>query len=193
MSDELVRIYRAVKDPSLADDAKLEAVMAILAEPFPMSLILGIVERLVAALKSEAGFGYVNPNLTSRRCLTVAEPLLDGARLEENLVGCRTLVLAELGRRGRRAATVAEGLLYGLKHPEALTVSSRIWVLGQIVMLGTEEHVLLFGLGGDGRKRCASLMHTSHIVFHEDRVLCFPMKEAELVDRDAEGTEGSNA
>lgn len=149
----------------LAQRAKLEA---LLAEKPPIN---GIIERLVAALKSEAGFTYVNSNITSANCPTTAEPSLEGARLEK-IAGSRSVVLAELKRIGRRSATIAEGLLYGLTHPEELT-KYWIWCPDQVMSLVGNEYMLALGVG-DG-ERHADIGRVDGGVDADDRVLSFPL------------------
>lgn len=134
---------------------------------------VGIVARLAVALKAEAGFTNVNSNLTA--CSTGVEPSIEGAQLER-LVGSLDAVRANLRRRGRRSATVAEGLLYGLTHPEAISCDL-IWCIDQIVEVNSNEYALV--LGAERRKRYACLGHVWGGVGMGDQVLTFPMASAE--------------
>lgn len=161
--------------------AQYARLLALLAQKAP---IVGIIERLVVALQTETEFAYVNSHLTNANCPTVAEPSLEGARLEEKLVGSCTSVLAKLKRLGRRSATVAEGLLYALMHPEDLDADAWIWCLDQIVVLDGIEYVLVLGVDDDGRS--ARLYSVAAGVQAVQRVLSFPMTPAELAARDAE-------
>ena len=151
----------------IAQRARLEA---LLAEKPPIG---GIIERLVAVLKTKAGFAYVNSDITSERCPTVVEPSLEGARLEEKLVGSRTHVLVELNRIGRRSATVAEGLLYGLTHPEELA-NGWIWCLDRVVVIAGREYMLVLYV--DAGERRAYLCRVVSDVYVVDRVLSFPQR-----------------
>ena len=151
----------------------------------------GIVERLADSLRTEAGFYYVNPNLTSERCPALVEPSLEGARFDEKIGSSRAAACAELRRIGRRPATVAEGLLYGLTHPDEVLVRSWIWCFGDIVTVDGNELTLLL-LVEDG-KLFAVLYHVSDEIDEDDRVLSFPMTEAELAQRDAEDTAAARA
>lgn len=170
--DLLSRIFLVANDPVLSDANKIARIKSILAEAAAVPTT-GIIERLVLALKTEAGFAYVSPNLTSANCPTVVEPSLDGARLEDKIVGSRTYVLAELKQIGRRSATVAEGELYGLKHPEELSATSWIWCLDQVVVYDGGEYVFVLYVGSDGRR--ASLRLLSSAVGVGNRVLSFPL------------------
>lgn len=184
LSAVLDRVTALSNDPTDFGRAKYARLLALLAEK---ELIVGIVERLVVSLKTEAGFTYTNPNLTSERCPTVAEPSLNGSRFEWVLEWHRTAALAKLKGDDRRSATVAEGLLYGLTYPGELSESSWIWCLDQVVVVDGNECLLVLCI--DGGELSARLDLVSRGVRAGDRVLSFPMTEAELAKRDAERTE----
>lgn len=185
LSTAISRVTDLFSDDSafgIAQRAKLEALFA---EKPPIE---GIIERLAVALRAKGGFAFVNPNLTSANCPTVAEPSLEGARLEK-CVGPRTFVLAELRRDSRRSATFAEGLLYGLTNPEELT-TEWIWCLDQVVVLVGREYALVLGVNVG---QCfADFCHVADGGSASRRVLSFPMTEAELAARDAEDADKRN-
>ncbi len=134
----------------------------------------GIVERLVATPKSDGGFDWANSNITDANFPATAEPSLEGARLDK-IVGSKDYVLAELKRLGRRAATAAEGLLYGIKNPGEQR-KYWIWCLAQ-VWLGPDgryEYAVVLGVSDVG-ERSASLDVVASGVDAVERVLSFPL------------------
>lgn len=183
MDDLHFRISAIANNSEFTDAAKIEQIKALLLKAEAVGPTTGIIERLVVSLKT-AGFTYTNPYLTSANCPTVAEPSFEGARLKEKLVGSRTSVLAKLKSDGRRSATVAEGLLYGLTHIEEMKAGSWIWCIDQVVAVFEDECVLVLNVY-DGRW-CAYLELVSDAVPVGARVLSFPMTQAELAARDAE-------
>jgi hypothetical protein len=171
VSSVLSRISDILNSPSLSNDEKIERIKAEVEAP----PILGIIGRLVAAPESDGGFAWANPGIADANCLTAAEPSLEGASLDE-IVGSKERVLAELGRRGRRAANVAEGLLYGIKNPEEQR-KYWIWCLGQTLVLQNNGALREYALVLDvlREQRCADLSLVLHGVREGDRVLSFPL------------------
>jgi len=180
MDRSLLRISVIVNNPELSDADKIEQIKTVLLEAAVTAT--GIIERLGLALQKKGWFVSTHPNLTSAQCPTATEPSLDGARLETKISGSRASVLAKLKTEGRRSATVAEGLFYGLTDPEELA-NGRIWCLDQVAVIDGREAVLVLGLGDFGR--FASLIATDSVDAY-DSILSFPLTEAELVARDAE-------
>ncbi len=169
MDSFLSRIAVIANNTELSSDAKIEQIKAILAEA---TAATSIITRLVATPKSEGGYDWVNPSITDVNFQTTAEPSLEGARLDK-IVGSRTAVLAELNRLGRRAATVAELLLYGIKNPEE---QRKYWIyaLAQVWSFpGGREFVAVLDVD-DGGRRDAILYDASRDVYAYDRVLSFP-------------------
>lgn len=183
MDPFLSRIYNIVIDPDLGDSVKIKRIEAIMAEAIAVANS-GVIECLVSDLRVYGLFFFVNSDLTSYNCPTVAKPSLDGARLDE-MPGTHRQVLAELKRLGRRPAAVAEGLLYGLTHLEELSARSWIRCYGQVVVSADHPCVLALGMFDDGG-RFARLCRIENDVIVHGRVLSFPMTAEELARRDAE-------
>lgn len=151
----------------------------------------GVIERLALASRVVAWFAYVDLRITSANCPTVAKPSIEGALLDDRIFGLRVHVLAELRRLGRCSATVAEGLLYALKHPTELKADSCILCLGQVVVIGEDECMLALGVDEDGFWAC--LESVSDDVEKGERLLYFPMTVEELDARDAEDAVAAQA
>ena len=134
----------------------------------------GIVERLVATPKSDGGFDWANSNITDANFPATAEPSLEGARLDK-IVGSKDYVLAELKRLGRRAATAAEGLLYGIKNPGEQR-KYWIWCLAQVWLDPDSRggYAVVLGVRDDG-KRILFDGRTGEPVSAVERVLSFPL------------------
>lgn len=105
--------------------AKLEA---LLQEKLP---IPDIITKLLATEKSEGGYDLIdNYGISDKNFPTFVEPSLEGARLDQ-IPGSIHRVCGQLNRDGRRAATAAELLLFGLKNPKE---QGKYWIFapGQI-------------------------------------------------------------
>lgn len=140
--------------------------------------------RIIANLRAKGcthGHSYLNPEDDSIRLATggitdanfpsTAEPSLDGARLDK-ILGSREYILAELSRIDRRAATVAELLLYGIKNPEEHRKQGRIYALAQVCGEGAFAKIVLLDM-----ERNTRTIRTRDAVMEVDSgsVLSFPL------------------
>lgn len=181
-------ISAIVNNPDLSTADRTVQIKEMLLQVTDDAGHLGIIERLVAALRV-AGFQYVSEKLTTANCPTATFPSLEGAQLD-SIVGSRKHVLAELRRIGRRPATMAEGLFFALVHSEELSPASQIRCFDQIALLNEVRRTLVLRVYGD--MLWVDLDYISSGVPVGDRVLSFPMTEAELAARDAEDAQRSS-
>lgn len=145
--------------------AKLEA---LLAEKPPIG---GLIAQLFALTPK---FDQANSQITDEHLPTTAEPNLDSAQLEHYGKNMSSdAVLADLKSCGRRAATAAETLLYGVRNPEE---QCRYWIVGLgqvwsypdygdcVVVLDKYDH-----------KRCACFFSFAENWSANVRFLSFPL------------------
>jgi hypothetical protein len=167
-----ISIVKILNDSEISDSEKIAQIRLSIGEAEAVSTP-GIIQRLVATPKEQGGFDWVNPNITDDNFPTTKEPSLDGAQLDE-IVGSWDYVLAELKRRGRRAPTMAEGLLYGITNPDEQR-KYWIWCLGQVWADPDDrrEYALVLGAFDGGRN--AGLGGSTVGAGAGDRVLSFPL------------------
>ncbi len=153
-------------DTSIFGAAKRAKLEALLAEKPPIG---GMIVQLLALTPK---FDWVNPEITDEHFPTV-EPNLDGAQLEHyGKSMSSTAVLADFKSRGRRAATAAETLLYGIMNPEE---QRKYWIvgLGQVWLYpGIGDYVVV--LDEHDRERYASLYAFARDWYASYRFLSFP-------------------
>ncbi len=147
---------------------QLRRIDAILVEKAPIG---GVIAQILSLTPK---YDYVNPNITDSNFPVTTEPNLDGARLDK-ITGSRTQILAALKRDGRRAATAAELLLYGIKNPEEQR-KYWIWALAQVWLApGSRYECAVVLLVRGGGKRRADLSDVADDVDAVERVLSFPL------------------
>lgn len=142
----------------------------------------GIIDQLVATPEADGGYGWVDHRISDANFPTNTQISLEGATLEE-VSGPYLEVLSEMRRRGRRNGGVAETLLYGIKYPE---VQRRFWVWGLGQLCSDAGHASAIVLHQHGGQRDASIGPVNHVFDGDERLVTFPMTEAELAARDAE-------
>lgn len=152
--------------------------------------IPGIIARLVSTPKSQGGFDWVDPDITDEHFPAFEQPSLEGARLVQLVPTpvpgqeVRTLSgqnAVNLILRGKLSpATMAEGLLYGITHPDEqrtswITCYGQTW-LGDSKNVGRKTPLVLMLETYRGERR-ATLCLAGYGVGSNVRVLVFPKRE----------------
>lgn len=166
-------------------------LFALLSSAFGADQIsTGIIGQLLA-LEPPTTFA-MTVEITDEHFPTAAMPLLDGATIETYTERVSSdFVLADFRSRGRRAATVAELLLYGLKNPEE---QEKHWIIALGQVWKSSRGDLIVKIGVDGPHRFVERDWLSYPWLREEKAyewnsayafLSFPMTSAELAERDA--------
>lgn len=174
-----------INNPGLSDAAKIEQIKAFLSGIATQSVQIGIIERLLTIPVAEGGYHWAGRHVNDVNFPTPRELNLEGARLEKlsDSYGC---TLLDLEISGRRAADVAETLLYGIQNIEEQQKYS-ILALGQVWNNGAKgmHAVMLTTMRGRRRVNTWVLQHIFGFSNQHTRVLTLSMTAAEIAARDA--------